>query len=105
MISWVKLATCFFYNVIKSFVRQIAGRFMGFTIHDDILMIIIGWLLMSRGTGTAREVGEALIYAAVASLGAAGGLGILQLIAPPQQPQVAAPMAYAAVYPAVVEVS
>jgi hypothetical protein len=104
MVSWVKVAVCFFYNVIKSFVRQIAGRLMGFTIHDDVLMIIIGWLLATKAEGFWKEFGEALIYGAAASLGAAGGLGILQLVAPPQQPQVAAPMAYAAVYPAVVEV-
>jgi hypothetical protein len=103
MISWVKLATCFFYNTIKSIVRRLAGGLIGLTIHDDILMIVIGWLLMSKGTGMTKEVGEALIYAAVSSLGAAGGLGIAQLIAPQAQVATPTPTTYA-MYPAVAEV-
>ena len=68
--KWITLLTIFFYNTIKSGVRNVLPV-LG--IPEDILMLIIGWFLSKR-TGALADFGEGLIYGAVASLGASGGI-------------------------------
>jgi len=68
--KWITVATVFFYNTIKNMVRNVLPA-LG--IPEDILMLIIGYFLSKR-TGALAEFGEGLIYGAVASLGATGGI-------------------------------
>jgi hypothetical protein len=70
--KWITLLTIFFYNTIKGMVRNVLPA-LG--VPEDILMLIIGWFLSKR-TGVLADLGEGLIYGAVASLGASGGIAI-----------------------------
>jgi len=78
-ISWKKVAIAYFYNTIKSIVRQLIGGLVGslVTVPDDLIMAIIGYIVMEKTQ--YREEGEALLLASVSSLGATTGLGILGL--------------------------
>jgi len=73
MVSWKKVAIAFFYNTIKSLIRQVAGGFLGSlaTVPDDLIMALIGYLVSTRTQ--YKEEGEALLLASVASLGATAG--------------------------------
>jgi hypothetical protein len=73
---WKKLVIAFFYNTIKSIVRQLVGGVVGalVTVPDDLLLAIIGYLVMTKTN--YREEGEALLISAVASLGSTTGLAI-----------------------------
>jgi hypothetical protein len=75
MVSWIKLATVFFYNTIKNMVRNVLPA-LG--IPEDILLAIIGWFLLKKG-GALGEFGEGLLLGAVASLGATGGITLAGL--------------------------
>jgi len=75
MVSWIKLATVFFYNTIKNTVRNMLPV-LG--IPEDILLAIIGWFLTKKG-GALGEFGEGLLLGAVASLGATGGITLAGL--------------------------
>jgi hypothetical protein len=88
MVSWVKIATVFFYNTIKQTFRQMIGGVLGtvITISDDILLALIGWFLMKKGGGWG-EFGEGLLLGAVASIGATGGITLGGLFAPAPQQQ------------------
>ena len=74
---WKKLAIAFFYNTIKSMVKQVLGG-MGVgalaTVPDDVIMAIIGYLIHTKTQ--YRDEGEALLISAVASLGSTAGLAI-----------------------------
>jgi len=76
-ISWKKVAIAYFYNTIKSIVKQLIGGFIGTlaTVPDDLIMAIIGYVIMEKTH--YKEEGEALLLASVSSLGATTGLGIL----------------------------
>jgi membrane protein DedA with SNARE-associated domain len=76
---WKKLIIAFFYNAIKSTVRQLAGGLLGtlVTVPDDLLMAIIGYLVHTKTQ--YRDEGEALMISAVASLGSTTGLAIFGL--------------------------
>jgi hypothetical protein len=78
-ISWKKVAIAYFYNTIKSIVRELIGGLVGSlaTVPDDLIMAIIGYVVMEKTQ--YREEGEALLLASVSSLGATTGLGILGL--------------------------
>jgi hypothetical protein len=78
-ISWKKVAIAYFYNTIKSIVKQVVGGLAGglATLPDDLIMAIIGYIVMEKTQ--YREEGEALLLASVSSLGATTGLGILGL--------------------------
>jgi hypothetical protein len=73
VVSWKKVAIAFFYNTIKSFVRQVAGGLLGSlaTVPDDLIMAIVGYLIHTRTQ--YKDEGEALLLASVASLGATAG--------------------------------
>jgi len=74
---WNKIAIAFFYNTIKSIIKQVIGGLglgLGATIPDDLIMAVIGWLVMEKTKYKAE--GEALLLAAVASLGSTTGLAI-----------------------------
>ena len=74
--DWKKLLVIFFYNTIKGFVMKFAkGILVGLAISEDILMAIIGYLIMKYKREWAW-FGEAVIYGAVASLGATGGISL-----------------------------
>jgi hypothetical protein len=75
MVSWIKLATVFFYNTIKNTVRNMLPA-LG--VPEDIMLAIIGWFLAKRG-GALGEFGEGLLLGALASLGATGGLTLAGL--------------------------
>jgi len=76
-ISWKKVAIAYFYNTIKSIVKQLVGGFIGTlaTVPDDMIMAIIGYVIMEKTH--YKEEGEALLLASVSSLGATTGLSIL----------------------------
>jgi hypothetical protein len=84
-ISWIKIATVFFYNQIKAMVRQVLGGVLGglLRIPEDILLAVIGYFIMKRG-GAWSEFGEGLLLGAVASIGATGGVVLGALFAPAQ---------------------
>jgi hypothetical protein len=94
MVSWIKIATVFFYNQIKAMVRQVLGGVLGgvLRIPEDVLLAIIGWFLMKRG-GAWAEFGEGLLLGAVASIGATGGVILGGLFAPAPAPQAQAQVA------------
>jgi len=75
MVSWITLATVFFYNTIKNAVRNVLPA-LG--IPEDILFAIVGWFLSKKG-GALGEFGEGLLLGAVASLGATGGISLAGL--------------------------
>ena len=81
--DWKKLIVIFLYNTIKGWVMSFLKGFLaGLAISEDIIMAIIGYLI----TKYKREwawFGEALIYGAVASIGATGGLAIGGLFTTP----------------------
>jgi len=79
-ISWKKIAIAYFYNTIKSIVKQFVGGLIGTlaTVPDDMIMAIIGYIVMEKTQ--YREEGEALLLASVSSLGATTGLGILGIL-------------------------
>jgi len=76
-ISWKKVAIAYFYNTIKSIVKQLVGGFIGTlaTVPDDMIMAIIGYVIMEKTH--YKEEGEALLLASVSSLGSTTGLSIL----------------------------
>jgi hypothetical protein len=78
-ISWKKVAIAYFYNTIKSIVKQLIGGFIGglATVPDDLIMAIIGYAVMEKTH--YKEEGEALLLASISSLGATTGLGIFGL--------------------------
>jgi len=72
---WNKIAIAFFYNTIKSFIKQFIGGLglaAGVTIPDDLIMAVIGWLIMEKTKYKAE--GEALLLSAIASLGTTTGV-------------------------------
>jgi hypothetical protein len=73
VVSWKKVAIAFFYNTLKSFVRQVAGGFLGSlaTVPDDLVMALIGYLVHTKTQ--YKEEGEALLLASIASLGTTAG--------------------------------
>jgi hypothetical protein len=75
MISWIIILTIFFYNTIKTAVRNL---FPALGISEDIMLAIIGWFLSKKG-GALGELGLGLIYGAVASLGTSGGIPLAGL--------------------------
>ena len=70
--KWITLLTIFFYNTIKGAVRNVLPA-LG--VPEDIMMLVIGWFLSKR-SGAMADFGEGLIYGAVASLGASGGIAL-----------------------------
>jgi membrane protein DedA with SNARE-associated domain len=74
---WKKLIIAFFYNTIKSVIKQVLGG-VGIgvlaTVPDDVFMAVIGYLVHTRTQ--YRDEGEALLISAVASLGSTTGLAI-----------------------------
>jgi len=83
MVSWKKLVIAYFYNTIKSLVRQFIGGFVGIlgTIPDDLLVAVIGYIIYAKTQ--YKEEGEALLISAVASLGATTGFGLAGLFGAP----------------------
>ena len=79
MVSWKKLVIAYFYNTIKSLVRQFIGGFVGIlgTIPDDLLVAVIGYIIYAKTQ--YKDEGEALMISAVASLGATTGFGLAGL--------------------------
>ena len=74
--DWKKLLVIFLYNIIKGFVMKfVKGVIAGLAISEDILMAVIGYLIMKYKREWAW-FGEAIIYGAVASLGATGGISL-----------------------------
>ena len=76
-ISWKKVAIAYFYNTIKSIVKQLVGGLGVATVPDDMIMAVIAYVLVERTQ--YKDEGEALLLAAVSSLGATTGLGIFGL--------------------------
>jgi len=73
MVSWKKLVIAYFYNTIKSLIRQFIGGFVGVlgTIPDDLLVALVGYIIYAKTQ--YKDEGEALMISAVASLGTATG--------------------------------
>jgi membrane protein DedA with SNARE-associated domain len=74
---WKKLVIAFFYNTIKSMVRQFLGGIgVGAlaTVPDDLIMAVVGYLIHTKTQ--YKDEGEALLISAVASLGSTTGLAI-----------------------------
>jgi membrane protein DedA with SNARE-associated domain len=95
---WKKLIIAFFYNAIKSIVRQLIGGLLGafVTVPDDLVMAVIGYLIHTRTQ--YRDEGEALLISAVASLGSTAGLTIGQLFGGGQAQTVTATTTTATAY-------
>ena len=72
---WKKLVIAFFYNTIKSMVRQFLGGIgVGAlaTVPDDLIMAVVGYLIHTKTQ--YKDEGEALLISAVASLGSTTGV-------------------------------
>jgi len=73
----LKYFIAFFYGTIKGFIARFLGGFAG-AIPEDILMVVIGWLI-KKWKPEYAEIGDAIIISALAVAGAlvgvAGGLG------------------------------
>jgi len=71
----LKYVVAFFYGTAKGFVAKFFGGFLR-GIPDDVLMILIGWLI-KKWKPEYAEIGDAIIISALAVLGLSGVQTIL----------------------------
>jgi cell division protein FtsX len=71
----LKYVIAFFYGTIKGFVARFLGGFAG-AIPEDVLMVVIGWLI-KKWKPEYAEIGDAIIISALAVLGLGGVQAVL----------------------------
>ena len=72
--KWIVLAVLFFYNTIRSWIeQQIKNLGIQLGISVDVVIALLGYFIAKKG-GWLGELGEGLLYGAIASLGRSGGL-------------------------------
>ena len=71
----LKYVVAFFYGTVKGFATRFFGGFLR-GIPDDVLMILLGWLI-KKWKSEYAEVGDAIIISALAVLGLGGVQAVL----------------------------
>jgi len=71
----LKYVIAFLYGSIKGFVARFLGGFVA-GLPDDVLMILIGWLI-KKWKSEYAEIGDAIIISALAVLGLGGVQAVL----------------------------
>lgn len=82
-LSWKKALVHYLYGTIATVVDRLVANF-GIALNRDVVIAALGYFLVSRWDA---EVGEALFYGAIQSIGQSGGFSLAGLFGGQAQTQ------------------